>query len=66
MFMNEEDAFYCLCTVVEDILPGYYATDMQATQVRLGGGVGAKARGPEGVARKERGPGGRGLWQLNM
>lgn len=33
MFMEEEDAFYCLCTVVEDILPGHYATDMLATQV---------------------------------
>eukprot|EP00798_Chlamydomonas_sp_ICE-L_P024566 gene24566-10177_t len=33
MFMDEEDSFYCLSTVVEDILAGYYALDMLSTQV---------------------------------
>lgn len=34
LFLDEEEAFYCLCALVEDILPGYYAVDMVATQVR--------------------------------
>lgn len=33
MFMDEEDAFWCLKAVVEEILTGYYAMDMLATQV---------------------------------
>ena len=31
--MDEEDAFYSLCTVVEDVLKGNYSSDMMATQV---------------------------------
>lgn len=34
LFMNEEDAFYCLCTIVGEILAGYYSVNMMATQVR--------------------------------
>jgi hypothetical protein len=34
MFLSEEDAFYCLAVLVEDILAGYYSPDMVATQVR--------------------------------
>lgn len=33
LFMNEEDAFYCLCTIVGEILAGYYSVNMMATQV---------------------------------
>jgi hypothetical protein len=34
MFVSEEDAFYCLAVLVEDVLAGYYSLDMMATQVR--------------------------------
>eukprot|EP00983_Pelagomonas_calceolata_P019510 613439-Pelagomonas_calceolata.AAC.1 len=34
---SEEEAFYCLVSVVEDVLPAYYAQDMSATQVRVSG-----------------------------
>ncbi|KAG1668130.1 hypothetical protein FOA52_003917 [Chlamydomonas sp. UWO 241] len=30
---SEEQAFFCLCALVEDVLRGYYAPDMTATQV---------------------------------
>ena len=33
LFMNEEDAFWCLCTIVEDLLPGYFSHAMVAPQV---------------------------------
>lgn len=36
LFMGEEDAYYCLQAVVEDILPGYFSQAMVATQVRPG------------------------------
>lgn len=35
LFMNEEDAFYCLCTIVGEILAGYYSVNMTATQVSI-------------------------------
>ncbi|GAX76892.1 hypothetical protein CEUSTIGMA_g4338.t1 [Chlamydomonas eustigma] len=31
--LDEEDAFYCLCTLVEDMLSGNYSSDMLATKV---------------------------------
>ncbi|GFH32092.1 RabGAP/TBC protein [Haematococcus lacustris] len=33
MFLSEEDTFYCLAAVVEEVMTGYYALDMQAAQV---------------------------------
>eukprot|EP00887_Chlorella_sp_A99_P001132 scaffold14.g1132.t1 len=33
LFMEEEDAFWCLAAVVEDLLPGYFETRMVAPQV---------------------------------
>lgn len=33
LFMEEEDAFYSLCSIVEEILPGYYSKAMLAPQV---------------------------------
>ncbi len=33
--MEEEDAFYCLCSLVEEVLKGNYASDMMATQARF-------------------------------
>lgn len=35
LFMGEEDTFYCMAVIVEDILPGYFSQAMLATQVRL-------------------------------
>ncbi len=32
MYMSEEDAFWCLVIVVEDVLHGYFAPDMMATK----------------------------------
>ena len=33
LFMEEEDAFWALVAVVEDLLPGYFAMDLIAPQV---------------------------------
>ncbi|GIL83255.1 hypothetical protein Vretifemale_12097 [Volvox reticuliferus] len=33
LFLDEEDAFWCLCALLEDILKGYYDVDMMAMQV---------------------------------
>ena len=33
LFMDEEDAFWALAAVVEDLLPGYFAMDLIAPQV---------------------------------
>lgn len=33
MFMDEEDAFWCLATIVEDLLPGHYSVAMIAPVV---------------------------------
>lgn len=33
LFMEEEDAFWALAAVVEDLLPGYFAMDLIAPQV---------------------------------
>ena len=33
LFMDEEDAFWCLTTIIEDLLPGYFSTTMVAPQV---------------------------------
>jgi len=35
LFMEEENAFWCLTTIVEDLLPGYFSTTMAASQVPL-------------------------------
>lgn len=35
LFMDEEDAFWCLCCIVEDLLPGYFSQAMVAPQVPL-------------------------------
>ncbi len=35
LFMEEEDAFWCLTNIVEDLLPGYFSTTMAASQVGL-------------------------------
>jgi hypothetical protein len=35
LFMGEEDAFWCLAAIVEDLLPGYFDTRMVAPQVGL-------------------------------
>ena len=35
LFMAEEDAFWCLAIIAEDLLPGYFALIMVAPQVRL-------------------------------
>ncbi len=32
LFMGEEDAFWCLATIVEDLLPGYFSFSMIAPQ----------------------------------
>ncbi len=34
MFMSEEDAFWSLVIVVEEVLKGYFSPDMLATKVR--------------------------------
>ncbi len=33
LFMDEEDAFWVLATVVEDLLPGFYSKNMISIQV---------------------------------
>jgi hypothetical protein len=33
LFMGEEDTFWALTVVVEDLLPGYFAIDLVAAQV---------------------------------
>ena len=33
LFMEEEDAFWCLTTIVEQLLSGYFSTTMAASQV---------------------------------
>ena len=33
LFMEEEDAFWALTAVVEDVLPGYFALDLIMPQV---------------------------------
>lgn len=33
LFLDEEDAFWALAAVVEDLLPGYFSLDMVAPQV---------------------------------
>lgn len=33
LFMEEEDAFWCLAVIVEQLLPGYFDTTMAASQV---------------------------------
>ena len=33
LFMDEEDAFWCLACIAEDLLPGYYDLVMVAPQV---------------------------------
>ncbi|KAG2490952.1 hypothetical protein HYH03_010629 [Edaphochlamys debaryana] len=33
LFLSEEDAFWCLCALLEDILRGYYDVDMMGMQV---------------------------------
>merc|ERR1712137_420924 len=35
LYMTEEDAFYLLCTVVEDILPNYYSRSMVGSLVDI-------------------------------
>lgn len=40
LFMGEEEAFWCLVSVVEDLLPGYFHTRMVAPQVWQGIGWG--------------------------
>lgn len=32
-FMEEEDAFWLLCTIVEDFVAGYYSKNMISIQV---------------------------------
>ena len=34
LFMDEEDAFWSLACIIEDLLPGYYSTAMVEPQVR--------------------------------
>lgn len=34
LFMEEEDAFWCLTTIVEQLLSGYFSTTMAASQVQ--------------------------------
>ena len=37
LFMDEEDAFWSLAVIIEDLLPGYFSTAMVEPQVmRLG------------------------------
>ena len=33
LFMDEEDAFWSLACIIEDLLPGYYSTAMVEPQV---------------------------------
>ena len=33
LFMAEEDAFWCLAVIVEELLPGYFSLAMVAPQV---------------------------------
>ena len=35
LFMEEEDAFWCLAVIVEKLLPGYFDTTMAASQVHI-------------------------------
>lgn len=35
LFMDEEDAFWSLACVIEDLLPGYFSTAMVEPQVTL-------------------------------
>ncbi len=37
LFLDEEDAFWCLCAALGDILRGYYDVDMMGMQVRWSG-----------------------------
>ena len=41
LFMAEEDAFWCLAVIVEELLPGYFSLAMVAPQVRPQQGGGA-------------------------
>lgn len=34
LFMDEEDTFWCLAIIVEELLPGYYSMAMVEPQVR--------------------------------
>lgn len=34
LFMDEEDAFWCLACIIEDLLPGYFSTAMVEPQAR--------------------------------
>lgn len=36
LFMDEEDAFWALAVIIEDLLPGYFSTAMVEPQVSLG------------------------------
>ena len=35
LFMEEQDAFWCLTTIVEKLLPGYFDTTMAGSQANL-------------------------------
>lgn len=39
LFMDEEDAFWSLACIVEDLLPGYYSTAMVEPQVSCVAGI---------------------------
>ena len=39
LFMAEEDAFWCLAVIVEELLPGYFSLAMVAPQVTLKSGA---------------------------
>jgi hypothetical protein len=46
MFMDEEEAFYCLGVLVGELLAGYYDPEMVSAQVGEGGGGGGDTQGP--------------------